>query len=84
MTTASDFTEPGRSVGESGVILYAWPPEGRFADVWRRFLESFPTDEERIVLRSLIARWMDETSRLVAYTDDAGEWVDVTWPWEES
>lgn len=77
------WIELGRSVGESGVLVYAWPPEGRFKELWARFEAAFPDPDDRITLRSLVARWMDETSRLVAYTDDAGEWVDVSWPWDE-
>lgn len=77
-----DFTEPGRWVDDTGVIRYAWPPEGRFADLWRRVTE-VTTEEERIALQTLIHHEVDANSTLVAYQDDEGEWHDVEPNWEE-
>ena len=78
MTTA----EPGRSIADDGRVVYAWPPEGRFAALWERVEAALPGDDERLEALSLLARWGDETSTIVAFTDDDGEWVDVEWPWD--
>lgn len=73
--------EPGRSVADDGRIVYAWPPEGRFAELWRR-VDSITTDEEEDELISLLVRWRDDNTTLAAYTDENGEWVDVEPRWE--
>lgn len=74
------YTEPGRTVAEDGRIVYAWPPEGRFADLWRRFDGAF-NDAEKHELAALLRRWIDENSTLVAYEDDDGVWHDVKPDW---
>lgn len=74
------WTEPGRWVNELGQIVYAWPPEGRFADLWRR-IEAAVTEDERGEAVALLNLWRDENSTLVAYTDDDGEWVDCEPDW---
>lgn len=81
---ADAWVEPGRSVASDGRITYAWPPEGRFASLWDRFCAAFPDDDDRGDLLALLARWLDDNSTLAGFTDENGEWVDVTWPWEES
>lgn len=70
------FEEPGRTVNGSGQIVYTWPPEGRFVELWQR-IDAITTDDEKCELISLLNLWRDENSTLVAYTDDDGEWVDV-------
>lgn len=75
------WTEPGRWVNESGQIVYAWPPEGRFAELWRR-AEGIITDDEKGDLLALLRLWQDENSTLVAYTDEAGQWVNVEPDWD--
>jgi hypothetical protein len=72
----SGFVEPGRSVAESGRIVYDWPPQGRFAEIWRR-LDAAVADADKCAALSLLNRWQEENSTLIAYTDDDGEWVDV-------
>jgi hypothetical protein len=76
----SAWVEPGRSVAEDGRIVYAWPPEGRFRALWERFALTF-TDAEKSELLSLLIKWRDENSTLVAYTNESGEWVDVEPDW---
>ena len=78
----SDFTEPGRHVEVDGRIVYAWPPEGRFADLWLRFVAAFPDDVERCEVETLVRKWVDESSTLCSYTDEDGRWVDVTPDWD--
>ncbi len=78
--TLDPWTEPGRSVAEDGRIVYAWPPLGRFADLWARFAAAFDEDEMYDLL-SLGAEWRADESTLVAYTDENGEWVDVEPDW---
>lgn len=82
MSEGDQWVESGRSVSESGQIVYVWPPEGRFAELWKRFEMAFPDESERSEVMALLHLWTDETSRLVAYTDESGEWVDVNWPWD--
>lgn len=77
-----NWTEPGRHVSDSGQIIYHWPPEGRFAELWAR-IDPLTTDEDKSILLSLLARWYDEHSTLVAFTDENGEWVGVEWNWNE-
>jgi hypothetical protein len=77
----ANLTEAGRWVDETGLICYAWPPEGRFKALWDR-VAAVTTEEERSALQSLIRREVDENSTIVAYTDDNGEWVDVEPNWE--
>ena len=74
------WTELGREVAPDGRIVYAWPPEGRFAEVWARFDQAF-TDEDKGILWSLLPQWQSEMSTLVAYTNAHGEWVDVEPDW---
>lgn len=74
--------EPGRFVSESGLIGYDWPPRGRFAELWRRIDAAIP-DAEKGEALSLLNRWQNEHSTLVAYTDENGEWVDVEPRWSE-
>ena len=80
--TAEITPEPGRHVSESGQIIYVWPPEGRYADLWQRF-DAALTDSDKHELAPLLRRWTDANSTLVAYTDDTGEWVDVEPDWTE-
>jgi hypothetical protein len=79
---ADGWTEPGRSVADNGAIVYAWPPTGRFHHLWACFDADF-TDEEKHELLALLLRWRDDASALVAFTDEAGEWVDVEPNWAE-
>lgn len=72
--------EPGRYVTESGLIKYCWPPEGRFVELWAR-IEAAIKPEERSDAISLLHLWREETSTLVAYTDENGEWVDCEPDW---
>jgi len=74
-------TEPGRHVAADGRIIYAWPAEGRYADLWRRMVQAFPHDTERVEVAALLERWQDEQDTLVSYTDDNGDWVDVEPDW---
>jgi len=60
-----------------------WPPTEEWAVVWARFEAAGFNDDEKTKLHDLLGRWMDETSRLVAYTDEDGNWVDVEWPWSD-
>jgi hypothetical protein len=77
-----NWVEPGRHVADDGRIVYAWPPEGRFAALWERFDLAF-TETEKAELASLLSKWREATSTLVAYTDADGEWVDVEPDWGE-
>lgn len=77
---AAMINEPGRHVSESGMIVYEWPPQGRFKAIWER-LDVAVTDEEKHIVISLLHKWQTEHSRLVAYTDDDGELVDVEYDW---
>lgn len=79
--SASDWTEPGRSVAENGQIVYEWPPQGRFDDLWARFASAFPDDTERHEILALLLAWRDDGSVLAAYTDENGDWVDVEPDW---
>ncbi len=74
-------TEPGRHVDEAGRIIDAWPPVGRFADLWRRIEAALPSDHDKTEAVALLALWQFETSTLVAYEDDDDEWVDVEPDW---
>lgn len=77
----NDWTEPGRSVAEDGRIVYAWPPAGRFRELWERFSAAFD-DDEKTWLLALLRRWQHEESTLVAYTDPVtGQWVEVEPDW---
>lgn len=58
-----------------------WPPTGEHAEVWAKLETLGFSDAEKCQLRDLLVRWVNETSTLVAYTNDEGEWVDVEWPW---
>jgi len=77
----SDLTEPGRHVADDGLHVYAWPPEGRFADLWRRIGEALPSDDDKDEAASLLCLWLAEDSTDVAYIDD-GELVDVEPDWD--
>lgn len=72
--------EPGRHVTPDGRIEYSWPPEGRYAALWSR-IDAVLTDDEKHHAIALLHRWRDDTSTLVAYTDENGEWVDVEPDW---
>lgn len=74
--------EPGRHVAESGRIVYAWPPVGRFAALWRRLEAALPSDHDKTEAVALLTLWQFETSTLVAYEDDDDEWVDVEPDWD--
>lgn len=76
----NDPTEPGRSVAADGRIVYAWPPQARFAALWITFNRQFG-DAEKLELLSLLTCWRNAESTLVAYTDEAGELVDVEPDW---
>lgn len=65
-----------------GPIQTAWPPEGRNGQLWTRLLDTFPDDLDLLTLAALLRRWEDETSTLVAYADDDGEWHDVEPHWD--
>ena len=75
------WTEPGRHVDERGQIVYAWPPEGRFAALWWRIHAVIP-DEEKGEALALLLKWRDQTATLLAYTDDSGDWQDVEVDWD--
>jgi hypothetical protein len=76
------WTEPGRSVDASGRIHYAWPPAGRFHELWSRFDAAFSDDEKHDLL-ALLREWQHAGSTLVAYTDLFGDWHDVEPDWNE-
>jgi len=78
----SNPTEPGRHVTDDDRIVYAWPPEGRFAVLWRRIQAALPDEVERLEAAALLDKWRDETSTLVAYADIDGEWVEVEPDWD--
>lgn len=84
MSDTDERDERGMWIGDDGAIRYAWPPEGRFADIWDRCKTTF-TEQERWHLSSLLNHWMDDNSRCVSrcYQDEeTGEWVweDVAQP----
>jgi hypothetical protein len=58
-----------------------WPPTEAHAAVWAKVQTLELSDIELCQLTDLLTWWMDETSTLVAYQDDDGEWHDVEWPW---
>lgn len=58
-----------------------WPPVGEHAAVWARFERLRFSDDERLILRDVLTRWMNESSTTVSFTDENGAWVDVEWPW---
>jgi len=74
--------EPGRHVTDDGRIIYHWPPEGRYANLWQRIELALPGDDEKLEAEALLARWRDETSTLLAHTDDNDQWVDVEPDWD--
>lgn len=39
--------EPGRHVAGDGLIVYHWPPEGRFAHLWQRIQAALPSDDDK-------------------------------------
>jgi len=82
------FTEPGRWVDEdTGAIKYAWPPEGRFADLWTRVI-AVTTEVERVHLFDLLRTEVYANSLLAAYEDENEQWHDVDWnvlrQWQEN
>jgi len=77
-----DHTELGRHVAEDGRIVYAWPPEGRFAALWCRIEAALPYDDDKCEAAVLLERWRDETGTLVGYMDvEDGVWHDVEPDW---
>ncbi len=76
------FNEPGRHVNADGLIIYAWPPQGRFADLWKRIEAALPSDHDKIEAAAMLVKWHDENSTLVYIEDDDGEWVDVEPDWD--
>lgn len=76
------MAEPGRAVADDGRLVYSWPPEGRFAELWLRIETAFPDEDERLEALALLARWDDHVSTVVAFSDAGGP-VDVRWPWGE-
>ena len=77
----TDIVEPGRHVTDTGRIVYNWPPEGRFADLWRRLVVALPGEQEKLEAAALLARWEDEVdARIVAIIEDDDE-VDVEPDW---
>jgi len=77
----TDPTEPGRHITDDGRNVYTWPPQGRYANLWRRIQTAFPHDADKADAAALLDRWRDETSTLIAYTDDNDQWVDVEPDW---
>lgn len=51
-------------------------------NLWRR-IDAALSDEEKHDAIALLHRWRSEEATLVAYTDEAGEWVDVEPDWDE-
>lgn len=74
------WTEPGRWVADDGTIRYAWPPQGRFHELWVKFSSLHLTDDEKFELLALLTLWGDENSTLVAIEEN-GEWIDVEPDW---
>lgn len=72
--------ETGLHVGDNGAVVYHWPPGGPFRELWDRVAAPL-SDVERCDLHSLLTVWMHETSTLVSYEDENGEWVDVEPDW---
>ena len=70
--------DTGVSLSESGQLVYEWPPQGRFVELWQR-VAAVTTAAERIELGALIRCEIDATSELVAYTDENGELREVDW-----
>ncbi len=80
MTFVADDPEKRLSDTDSGTVVFNWPPEGVYADLWTR-LDSAFTDGEKLILRLLITKWVSEDSTLVAVRDETGEWTDVEPDW---
>jgi len=72
-----DHDELGVHVDDEGRIVYAWPPEGRFAALWCRLEATLPYDVDKCEAAALLERWRDETSTLVGYVDEDDRWHDV-------
>ena len=70
--------DPGVAVNASGQLVYDWPPQGRFVELWER-VAAVTTAAERVELGALIRCEMDATSELVAFTDFDGDLRDIDW-----
>ena len=51
------LVERGRHVAADGRIVYAWPPEGRFAVLWQRIEAALPSDDEKCEAAALLDKW---------------------------
>lgn len=74
--------EPGRHTDEDGRIVYAWPPKGRFRELWDR-VDAITSKEEKHELLSLLLLWRDEGSSVVGIVHEDGTYEDLEPDWEK-
>lgn len=83
LSPARYIEEPGCWVDHMGRVRYAYPPVGRFAELWER-ITAITTEEERCLLAGLISNEIHENSTVIAVKDLLDEeWTEVAPNWDD-